>query len=322
MTKPKKSPKRLKQNRDGHTIPPPVPLSVLNGANVKRMRNEEQDIREYVEWQCRRERVTHLEKLLTEYVLGNNYDAWDVRTTRDRYWVITSPTNFYSQRLFPSLDYTLSFHIGVTMRVMAQEKQSPSNPIQARLARIWRRLGQASQALDRADEAEEFQAVGLRCRECLVALVRAIAHPSMVPVGQAAPRAADVVQWADLIANKIACGSSASEIRSYLKTVARSTWQLVNWVTHASNAVRVDAIMALEATDNTLAAFERALGRFESGSPDRCPRCASYRVASFYRPELKITPPYVRVCESCGWTDPPSDKGSTRGDHTASVRQI
>jgi hypothetical protein len=30
-----------------------------------------------------------------------------------------------------------------------------------------RKLVQASEAFDKADEAEEFQAVGMRCRECL-----------------------------------------------------------------------------------------------------------------------------------------------------------
>jgi hypothetical protein len=34
--------------------------------------------------------------------------------------VVTSPTNLYSQALMPSLDYTLSFHIGLMARVAAQ----------------------------------------------------------------------------------------------------------------------------------------------------------------------------------------------------------
>jgi hypothetical protein len=46
--------------------------------------------------------------------------TWDVHTTGDRYWVITNPTNLYSQQLFPSMDYTLSFHVGVTARMVAR----------------------------------------------------------------------------------------------------------------------------------------------------------------------------------------------------------
>ena len=36
-----------------------------------------------------------------------------MRTTKGRWWVITNPTNLYSQELFPSLDYAISFHVGV-----------------------------------------------------------------------------------------------------------------------------------------------------------------------------------------------------------------
>ena len=35
--------------------------------------------------------------------------------------------------------------------------------------------------LDKAEESEEIQAVGMRCRECLLAFVRSVANHSMVP---------------------------------------------------------------------------------------------------------------------------------------------
>jgi len=65
--------------------------------------------------------VRHLEKVASESIFGQQMDAWDVRTNKNRWWVITNPINFYSQRLFPSLDYTLSFHVGMTTRVMQSE---------------------------------------------------------------------------------------------------------------------------------------------------------------------------------------------------------
>lgn len=51
--------------------------------------------------------------------MGDPYEMWDVTTDQDRWWVITNPTNLYSQQHFPSLDYTLSFHIGLMARVVA-----------------------------------------------------------------------------------------------------------------------------------------------------------------------------------------------------------
>jgi hypothetical protein len=83
----------------------------------------------HVEWQCAKDadRVTYLEKIRTENVFGTDYDCWNVLTDKARYWVITNPTNLCSQHLFPSLDYTLSFHIGVMARVQARAKGPAPN---------------------------------------------------------------------------------------------------------------------------------------------------------------------------------------------------
>ena len=165
-----------------------MPVEVINRSVVNRPRHEADDIRGYIEWQSPDEKVTHLEKVLTEHVFGRKLDAWDVRTTGLRYWVITNPTNYYSQELFPSLDYAFSFHVGVTLRVMAYENRAPTDPSKARLIKVWRKLAQASEAEEKAEEAEEFQTVGMRCRECLIALVRAISSDSMIPEGKDKPR--------------------------------------------------------------------------------------------------------------------------------------
>ena len=284
-----------------HTIPGPVPVSVLQSAVLKRHAHEEQAIREYVEWQASNENVVHLEKVTTENLFERKLDAWDVRTNRNRYWVITNPTNLYLQKLFPSLDYTLSFHVGVTTRMMAQRKATVTDEQQDRLAAAWRRWTQVAESLDRADEAEDFQAVGMRCRECLVTLIRTIANEKMVPDGQSSPKASDFIHWSELIANTIARGASADEIRAYLKSISKSSWQLVNWLTHTSNAVRFDGHMAIDATEGVITAFGAALTRYEGGVPDRCPKCSSYRIAVVYRPDLNSDSPYVPMCESCGW---------------------
>jgi hypothetical protein len=105
-----------------------------------------------------------------------------------------------------------------------------------------------------------------------------------------------------LIANKIARGESADEIRGYLKAISKSTWQLVNWLTHSSNAVRFDGNLAIEAVEMILATFSEALIRYEKGAPDRCPNCSSYRIFVDYRPDLNADKPDVILCEACGTT--------------------
>ncbi len=178
-----------------------------------------------------------------------------------------------------------------------------------RLATAWRRWIQAAEALDRADEAEEFQAVGMRCRECLLAMARDIANDGMVPKEEEPPKGSDFIHWSALIANHIARGSSNSRIRSYLKATAKEAWELVAWLTHATNASRMDGEFAVEATNHILTGFSVALVRFERGAPDRYPNCGSYRLVPDFRPELNVEPPYVTLCEACAWEDWPRDPG-------------
>ena len=85
---------------------------------------------------------------MTQRVYGRKYDGWDVRTNKARFWVITSPTNLYSQKLFPRLDYTLSFHIGLMARVMARDEPKAGALEQMTLPAAWRRWEQAGQALN------------------------------------------------------------------------------------------------------------------------------------------------------------------------------
>jgi hypothetical protein len=284
------------------TIPVPLPASELNKFVTPQPAHEAHAIRGYVEWQSPDETVEHLEKVATEYLPEGSLDVWDVHTSGDRYWVITNPTNLYSQELFPSLDYTITFHVGLTARIAAREARSAPEGQRDRLLEAWRRWEQASLELDHCKEAEDFQAVGVRCRECLITFSRAVGDKTMVPEGSQPPQSGNFKEWSELIAGTIAAGSSAEQTRSYLKAVAKSTWQLVNWLTHATNATHFDGAMAVAATQNVLAAFGTALMRYESRAPDRCPRCSSYQLTTDYRPELELDPPYVVLCESCGWS--------------------
>ncbi|MGB8370858.1 MAG: hypothetical protein ACLPYZ_12720 [Limisphaerales bacterium] len=300
---PRKLPAKQEKSRFNKecTIPPRVPDVVLNRFTLGRNENEADQISSYVEWQCAKdkEHVTYLEKVMTEPVFGTRHDCWNVRTNKERYWVITNPTNLYSQELFPSLDYTLSFHIGLTVRMQAQRKGTSNDRLADRLASAFRRWEQAAEALDHSEESEEIQAVGMRCRECLVALVRSVASPAMIPKGQESPKASDFIHWSELIADAVAPGPSYQEIRSYLKTIARSTWQLVSWLTHAANAVTYDGTVAVNATQEVLNSFGNALMRSERKAMDRCPHCGSLRLQMIYKPDSDHDD--AVLCESCGW---------------------
>lgn len=261
---------------------------------------ERQYIVDYLASQAPDEVVEHLEKVKSERVLGRWIDVWDVHTNKDRLWVITAPTNLYLQGQFPSLEIALSFHVGLTARVSERQDRTARPEQAARFAKAWRAWEQAGEALNEADEAEEFQAVGMRCRQSLLAFVKEAA--SLAPASvKALPKAGDFVGWSDLLADTIAAGSSAERRRGYLKSIAGSTWELVNWLTHAESASQFEAHFSYMATEHTLSSWSVALMRFEFGVPDRCPKCASYRLVTYSRPDKPGDVRNFTTCDVCGW---------------------
>lgn len=200
----------------------------------------------------------------------------------------------------PSLDYTLSFHVGLMARVAARREPEGSEAEQEFLLITNRKMVQASEAFDRADEAEEFQSVGMRCRECLLALIRELTEASDIGVGEDLPKNADFPAWNERIANVIAPGDSAEYVRGYLKTTGERAWRLVNWLTHAANATRHDAELALSATSHVIGNYALSILKRKANAPERCGRCKSYKITVDWHPELGRYRLYVPRCEACG----------------------
>jgi hypothetical protein len=177
----------------------------------------------------------------------------------------------------PSLDYSLSFHIGLMARVEARREPEGTEAEQEFLLVTNRKMVQASEAFDRADEAEEFQAVGMRCRETLLTMIRELTDGSDIATGGDLPKAADFTGWSDRIGNAVAGGNSAEHIRGYLKATAERAWRLVNWLTHATNATRSGAELALSATAHVINNCAGSVLKRKVDAPERCGRCNSYK---------------------------------------------
>src|SRR6266404_4537585 len=131
-----------------------LPAEELGRYSVERDPHREKDISQYVELEARDESVKHVEKVKEEVVLGEVYEIWDVTTDKDRWWVVTNLTNLYSQRHFPSLDYTLSFHIGLMMRLRNRSARVDGND-PSPFDEVLRRGEQAQARHDSAVEAED-----------------------------------------------------------------------------------------------------------------------------------------------------------------------
>jgi len=264
---------------------------------------ERQRIVDYMASQARNETVEHLEKVAQERILGREMDVWDVHTDKGRWWVITSPTNLYSQAQIPSMDVALSFHAGLMARVEERQERKAPTAQAERFPTAWRQWEQAGEALDDAQEAHDFQAIGMRCREVLLAFSQEAS--ALVTATGEMPKAGDFVGWAELIANAIAPGAGAERRRGYLKAIAKATWEFVNWLTHATDADRFDGYFAHRATGHVLSAWTLCVFRHESPDAAHCPECGSYRLKKEYARSDESADYYVTVCRVCGWSGDP-----------------
>lgn len=295
------------------TIPPELPKTELRNLVFEQSEHEVREIVDYIEWQCnnKREReiaesggssideevVEHAEKIKTERVIGNDYSVWDVHTNSNRWWVITNPTNLYSQNLMPSLDYTLSFHIGLMARVQARREIADGDEVHDFISVTQRKIYQAQLAFDDADEIEDFQAIGLQCREAMTSFAREVVATGLFDGIPDLPKMGDFVAWSDRVIGNRAAGGAAEYVRGYLKAICQKGWQLANWLTHAKSATRADAALCLSATEHLIHELITLALKSLAHAPEQCGRCGSYKVRVSWRPDEER---YFALCEMCG----------------------
>lgn len=270
---------------------------------MKSPEHQKRHVSEYVELEARGEKVKRAEKISSEKFFDSTHDVWDVETDKDRYWVITEPTNLYSQSDFPGMDYALSFHIGLMSRISASQHTNATDEDIYRTPKTWRQWEQAHEALKVAEEAEDFQSVGVRCREVIITLIKELETNKLTKSKNPDINKADVKGQLAATYDLLAAGNGMRKIRAHLKTNSGSTWELVSWLTHHKNAIRDDAKYVMEATEQLILNTLSIVVRNEKPKPKRCPNCKSYRVISDFRSELmyKVENPYVELCEACGW---------------------
>ena len=221
--------------------------------------------------------------------------------------MITQPTNLYSQAQFPSMDLALTFHLGLCLRVPRSDRPTITDLQFEPLLGCWRAFQQAHDALGTAQELEDYQAIGVRCRECLLSLVHAVQDAIEPPASASALKRSDFLGWAEAIAAIALSGSSQKARRLLLKASATAAWDFVNWLTHSRSAHFNDAEAALSATEQALSLFTTACIRHLRGMPASCPSCGSQRIV----PERGIHTSRLQriyerpVCTACNWTGAP-----------------
>jgi hypothetical protein len=291
---------------------------------------ETQAIIDYMNWQAPDLKVEFLQKVYTENVLSHQHHVWDVHTNVDRWWVITNPTNLYSQEQFPNMDLAVTFHVGLCLRIPRSQKPKLSDlPIEP-FAECYRYLAEASDALNHAQEVADYQAIGVRCREAMLTFTNAA--QTVLPWSSSGPKPkrADFKAWVDHICAVSMTGPTHENRRHLFKTILDSAWKFSNWLTHAKTSRWHDAEAATSTVEHAITLAVSAVIRHMRGVPETCPACGSHRLSpqrgenSEY-PEIEWERP---TCEKCGWVgvpvpilerpdayEEPEDHSPPDGDH-------
>jgi hypothetical protein len=269
--------------------------------------NEIDHVTEYMQSQAPDLAVQFAQKVYSENVLHVRHDVWDVHTDVDRWWVITEPMNLYSQDQFPNMDLALSFHVGLCLRIPRNQRQKLSDLPVEPFAEAYRYVQEATDALGQAAEVADYQSIGVRCREALLAFVNAAQTVIPWSGDDEPPKKADLKGWADHICG-VALAGAAQEGRRYLfKTLLESAWKFSNWLTHAKSSRWHDAEAAIATTENALSLCTSAVILHIRGVPQQCPSCGSHRLSPQrgHREDFPDVAWERPTCDKCGWTGKP-----------------
>ena len=253
----------------------PVPADEVGRYTMERDPAAEQDIVNYLHGQAQDETVQHAERVKTEYIMGEPYEIWDVTTDKNRWWVFTNFTNLYLQKHFPSLDYTLSFHVGLMSRLRSRPKGADSsNPDP--FDEVLRRRAELPQHIEKAQDA-------------------------------------NFVGWAGALMDHLCPGERNKTLRQYMKATSEKTWQLVNWLTHDRGANKTTASIAIDGCDTIVGQYVELLMRGRTERPETCPRCSSRNIRTHFDIAIEDDGAYFDTCGACDWTSHPGyrDEGDT-----------
>ena len=168
-------------------------------------------------------------------------------------------------------------------------------------------MNDASDALSHAEELLDYQSVGMRCREALLAFAYIAQKALPWTSGDPQPKAGDLRAWADHVCSLTMAGESHKERRHLFKTLLESAWTFANWLTHSNGSKWYDAEAAFTTTEHAITLCTSSVIRYMRGVPETCPACGSHRLP----PERGIRTDIPEIewerptCSKCDWKGEP-----------------
>ena len=273
------------------------------------------DIISYVEWQNHGEAKVLSAKPEHHFDdLGDKVTVWNVKTDRDgSWWVVEgehTPMNLYPQDAYYfSADEVYSFHIGLMARMRASRDQyAPEDYVTAATLGaeiapvLFRKLKHIAELIDDAEEIEDFQAIGVQCREILIELGNSIYTPEMAG-NEEQPQASNFKKKAELFLKVSLPGSDNSDYRSIIKKLTEATWDYANKLTHSQNSTYYEASSCVSLILSLISVYENIRQKDKDFvSSYQCANCKSKKlsIADVATDGDEVITKVTLRCEVCG----------------------
>ena len=142
-------------------------------------------------------------------------------------------------------------------------------------------------------------------RESLISLVGALRQRTEILDDVDRPQDSNFIGWTEVLTNQLCAGGTNKELRRHLKNIAKETWQLVNWLTHARNANKTASSIAIHSCQTVIGHFIQILQRDRTDKTDECPICKSRNVRTHFDISIQPDGDYYMSCAICDWTNHP-----------------
>jgi hypothetical protein len=243
--------------------------------------------------------------------LGTKVNVWNVRTNiEDSWWVVEGidfPMNLYPQDAYYfGTDEAYSFHIGIISRMKAEYK--PEKYVDAMTVEsgieptLYRKLSKVASLIDTAYEVEDFQTLGVQCREILIELGNGVYSEEMAS-GEEQPQASNFKKKAELFTCWVLKGAVNKDYRKYIKRITESTWDFCNKLTHSTNATFYEVSSCVSLCMTLVTMYENMrMKQFDPFCQHMCNNCKSrkLKIIEDVTDEEGIVKELFLQCEVCG----------------------
>jgi len=238
--------------------------------------------------------------------LGVEVNVWNVKTKTEAFWVVegeTVPMNLYTQNgHYFAADEAYSFHMGITQRLTQRHQNEFKHIIDEvpldidQVKSISRKLRMASEKLSIDLEPEEFQSIGLICRESLVDLSKEFCERNPEIIKEKDLKSSDFKGIANEFINFYIPGKNNSDLRNYSRKMVESAWSYNSIVVHSQNKTYPDVKIAVLFTSAVVSLFENLFLKYIGFDDEiRCSECGSKQLEFFDNDNGDL----VLQCQSC-----------------------